>query len=111
MWGALVIAGVYMLRAIRDIWHGDKEWAGVADATEPLAQIALRLAAGRLDYLRLFSPVLTDNIKTSVAPVVRLVGAEVAERRADCERRAPMNLSMLCVGAGRHRPGAGIAGH
>jgi NADH-quinone oxidoreductase subunit M len=26
IWGALVIAGIYMLRAIRQIWHGDKTW-------------------------------------------------------------------------------------
>ena len=31
IWGALVIGGVYMLRAIRNIWHGEKTWPGLAD--------------------------------------------------------------------------------
>src|SRR5208282_4018489 len=32
IWGALVIAGIYMLRAIRQIWHGDKTWTEAPDA-------------------------------------------------------------------------------
>jgi hypothetical protein len=31
IWGALVIGGVYMLRAIRNIWHGEKAWPALSD--------------------------------------------------------------------------------
>ena len=46
IWGALVIGGVYMLRAIRNIWHGEKSWPGHLRSRQWLAQASLRIAAG-----------------------------------------------------------------
>jgi NADH-quinone oxidoreductase subunit M len=79
IWGALMIAGVYMLRAIRSIWHGDKEWTGVADITNPWRKLPYGLLLAGLLIFGCFPRLLTDNIKASVAPVARLVGEEVAE--------------------------------
>jgi len=79
VWGALVIAGVYMLRAIRDIWHGDKEWAGISDALTFWRRLPYALLLGSLIIFGCFPRLLTDNIKASVAPVVRMVGAEAIE--------------------------------
>jgi len=79
VWGALVIAGVYMLRAIRDIWHGDKEWAGISDALTFWRKLPYGLLLAGLILFGCFPRLLTDNIKASVAPVVRMVGVEAIE--------------------------------
>jgi NADH-quinone oxidoreductase subunit M len=79
VWGALVIAGVYMLRAIRKVWHGDKEWPGISDAPTFWRKLPYGLLLGCLILFGFFPRLLTDNIKASVAPVVRMVGVEAIE--------------------------------
>jgi NADH-quinone oxidoreductase subunit M len=78
IWGALIIAGVYMLRAIRSIWHGDKQWPGLADVTNPWRRLPYGLLLAGLIVFGCFPRLLTDNIKTSVTPVARLMGEEIA---------------------------------
>jgi NADH-quinone oxidoreductase subunit M len=75
VWGALIIAGVYMLRAIRDIWHGDKQWTSLADARTFWRRTPYALLLTCLIIFGCFPRLLTDNIKASVAPVVSMVGA------------------------------------
>ena len=77
--GPLVIAGVYMLRAIRDIWHSDKEWAGISDAVTFWRKLPYALLLGCLILFGCFPRLLTDNIKASVVPVVRMIGADDIE--------------------------------
>jgi NADH-quinone oxidoreductase subunit M len=89
VWGALVIAGVYMLRAIRDIWHGDKEWAGIADALTFWRKLPYGLLLGSLVVFGCFPRLLTDNIRASVAPVVRMVGVEAIEDLAPVPKKIP----------------------
>jgi len=79
VWGALVIAGVYMLRAIRNVWHGDKEWPAIADVSTLWRKIPYSLLLIGLILFGCFPRLLTDKIKASVAPVVRMVGAEAIE--------------------------------
>jgi NADH:ubiquinone oxidoreductase subunit 4 (subunit M) len=79
VWGALIIAGVYMFRAIRDIWHGDKEWIGLLDALSFWRKLPYGLLLCGLIVFGCFPRLLTDNIKASVAPVVRMIGAEELE--------------------------------
>jgi NADH-quinone oxidoreductase subunit M len=79
VWGALVIAGVYMLRAIRRIWHGEKEWNGLHDASTFWRRVPYGLLLGGLIVFGCFPRLLTDNIRASVGPVVRMVGAEALE--------------------------------
>jgi NADH-quinone oxidoreductase subunit M len=76
IWGALVIAGVYMLRAIRVIWHGRKEWSGVSDAANLWRKLPFGLLLAGLIVFGCFPRLLTDDIKTSLAPVVQLVEAQ-----------------------------------
>ena len=76
IWGALIIGGVYMLRGIRDIWHGEKEWPDLSDASTLWRRLPYGLLLASLLVFGCFPRLLTDNIKASVAPVVRLVGAE-----------------------------------
>jgi NADH-quinone oxidoreductase subunit M len=72
-WGALVIGGIYMLRAIRNILHGDipEKWVGVKDATHwrkiPFALLVVSLLVFG------FAPrLLTDKIKPSAQAIVNL---------------------------------------
>jgi NADH-quinone oxidoreductase subunit M len=78
IWGALIIAGVYMLRAIRSIWHGDKHWPGLADVTSPWRRLPYVLLLAGLMVFGCFPRLLTDDIRTSVTPVARLMGQEIA---------------------------------
>jgi NADH-quinone oxidoreductase subunit M len=79
IWGALVIGGVYMLRAIRDIWHGQKEWSGAADASNLWRKIPYALLLSGLLLFGCFPRLLTDKIKASVGAVTHMVGAEAME--------------------------------
>ena len=83
IWGALIIAAVYMLRAIRSIWHGDKEWPAISE----FAGSRLERALCKLPYVLLlaglilfgcFPRLLTDNIATSLTPVARQMGEPIA---------------------------------
>jgi NADH-quinone oxidoreductase subunit M len=76
VWGALVIAGVYMLRAIRNIWHGDKAWPEIPDAPNLWRKFPYGLLLAALIIFGCFPRLLTDNIKISVGPVVRAIGAD-----------------------------------
>src|SRR5580658_9915282 len=78
IWGALIIAGVYMLRAIRSIWHGDKTWTGLADLSGPWRRLPYVLLLAGLLVFGCFPRLLTDSIKASVTPMARLMGSEVA---------------------------------
>jgi NADH-quinone oxidoreductase subunit M len=79
VWGALVIAGVYMLRAIRATWHGEKQWTGLLDVQSWSQKIAYSLLLAGLVIFGCFPRLLTDNIRAGVAPVVRMVGAEAID--------------------------------
>src|SRR5438477_2614290 len=72
-WGGLVIGAVYMLRAVRNIWHGplDERHESVTDATAwRKAPFVLLLAA--LFLFGFFPKLLTEKIKPSAAVIVNL---------------------------------------
>ncbi len=69
IWGALVIAGVYMLRAIRNIWHGDRDWMEVSDAKSLWRKMPYALLLAGLIIFGCFPRLLTDNIKQSLPAV------------------------------------------
>ena len=76
IWGALVIAGVYMLRAIRDIWHGEKSWPAISDPASAWRKLPFALLLACLILLGCFPRLLTDSIATSVDPVARMASGE-----------------------------------
>jgi NADH-quinone oxidoreductase subunit M len=88
VWGALVIAGVYMLRAIRHIWHGEKEWPPLQDAATFWRRVPYGLLLAGLILFGCWPRLLTDNIKTSVATVMRAVGPDLTESAA--QTRTPL---------------------
>jgi NADH-quinone oxidoreductase subunit M len=77
-WGALIIAAVYMLRAVRNVLHGPMpdRWLAVADATAwRKLPFALLLAA--LIGFGIFPRALTDRIKASLEPIISVAPANV----------------------------------
>jgi NADH-quinone oxidoreductase subunit M len=71
VWGALVIGGVYMLRGIRNIWHGDKVQPKMADANWWRKVPFVLLLAG-LIVLGFAPGLLTRHIEASVTPIVEM---------------------------------------
>jgi NADH-quinone oxidoreductase subunit M len=73
-WGALVIGGVYMIRAIRALLHGPlpEKWAGLADATTAWRRLPFALLLACLLALGFFPAVLTERIKPAVERIVAL---------------------------------------
>jgi NADH-quinone oxidoreductase subunit M len=78
IWGALMIAGVYMLRAIRSVWHGGKEWPGLSDVSGNWRKLPYGLLLAGLIVFGCFPRLLTDDIQTSLTPVARLMGENIA---------------------------------
>jgi NADH-quinone oxidoreductase subunit M len=75
VWGALVIAGVYMLRAIRRVWHGEKDWPEISDAGI-WSKIPYALLLACLLVFGCYPSLLTDNIEASVVPVVQMANGQ-----------------------------------
>jgi NADH-quinone oxidoreductase subunit M len=82
IWGALIIAGVYMFRAIRNVWHGEKEWPAISDVPTLWRKLPYGLLLAGLILFGCFPRLLTDNIRASVAPLVQAVGADPTEAAA-----------------------------
>jgi NADH-quinone oxidoreductase subunit M len=76
IWGALVIGGVYMLRAIRNIWHGEKSWQGISDPASAWRKMPFVLLLACLIALGCYPRLLTDCIRSSVVPVARMASGE-----------------------------------
>jgi NADH-quinone oxidoreductase subunit M len=74
VWGALVIAAVYMLRAIRKILHGPVIERGPAleDARNPWRKLPFVLLLGALLLLGCYPRLLVDQVKPQAAAVLRL---------------------------------------
>ena len=83
IWGALIIAAVYMLRAIRSIWLGDKQWPAIAEFAgsrfeRALCKLPYGVLLAGLILFGCFPRLLTDNIATSLTPVARQMGEPIA---------------------------------
>jgi NADH:ubiquinone oxidoreductase subunit 4 (subunit M) len=75
-WGGLVIGGVYMLRAIRKVAHGEvgKVLEGKSDA-EGIARVPYLILLLALVYFGVVPGVLVDRIRPSAERVVALATA------------------------------------
>jgi NADH-quinone oxidoreductase subunit M len=78
VWGALVIGAVYMLRAIRNIFHGPlpEKYLGVAEATLPWRKLPFIVLLASLLVFGFFPQLLTDKIKPSAQNIVNLAAGE-----------------------------------
>jgi NADH-quinone oxidoreductase subunit M len=71
-WGALIIAAVYMLRAIRTVLHGPlpEKLRGAADIRNPWHQLPYALLLAGLIYFGVWPRALTDKVQPVAAEVV-----------------------------------------
>lgn len=71
-WGALLIGAVYLLRAVRNILHGDlpEKWANVTDAPHIWRKLPFILLLAALIVFGCFPRVLTDKIQPDAAKVI-----------------------------------------
>jgi NADH-quinone oxidoreductase subunit M len=75
MWGGLIIGAVYMLRAVRHIFHGpvSSRWDEVRDAVDPWRRLPFALLLVSLLLFGVMPRLLTDKIKPATAAVVSSV--------------------------------------
>ncbi len=78
VWGALVIAGVYMLRAIRSVWHGEKEWPGISDISSYRHRLPYVLLLAGLIAFGCLPRLLTDDAQIALTPLAIQVGDQPA---------------------------------
>jgi NADH-quinone oxidoreductase subunit M len=84
-WGALVVGGVYMLRAIREMLHGPlpDKWADLKDASHFWRRMPFALLLAALLVFGFFPRLLADKIRPSADQIVRLIeGSPVAAQLA-----------------------------
>ena len=88
-WSALVIGGLYMLRAIRNILHGSQgeDWDNASDA-KPLVATAFGLLLANLLVFGFAPNLLTKRINSEVEKIVRLAKPEgAAPEKVEVVRR------------------------
>ena len=88
-WSALVIGGLYMLRAIRNILHGSQgeNWDNASDA-KPLVATAFGLLLAMLLVFGFAPTLLTKRINGEVEKIVRLAKPEgAAPEKVEVVRR------------------------
>ena len=88
-WSALVIGGLYMLRAIRNILHGSQgeDWDNASDA-KPLVATAFGLLLAMLLVFGFAPNILTTCINGEVEKIVRLAKPEgAAPEKVEVVRR------------------------
>ena len=88
-WSALVIGGLYMLRAIRNILHGSQgeDWDNASDA-KPLVATAFGMLLAMLLVFGFAPNLLTKRINSEVEKIVRLAKQEgAAPEKVEVVRR------------------------
>jgi NADH-quinone oxidoreductase subunit M len=75
VWGALVIGGVYMTRAIRNVLHGPlpQKWNQLADASNLWRKLPYALLLASLFVFGCFPRLLTDKIVHDTKPIADMV--------------------------------------
>jgi NADH-quinone oxidoreductase subunit M len=74
VWGALVIGAVYMLRAVRAIWHGPvaTRWDQLADDPGPWRKLPFVLLVLTLLAFGMVPRFLTDRVRPAVEAIVKM---------------------------------------
>jgi len=80
VWGALVIGGIYMTRAVRKILHGPlpEKYANVGDATGIWRKLPYALLLASLFTFGFFPKLLTNQITPDAQKIVTMTGRETA---------------------------------
>jgi len=74
LWGALVIGGVYMTRAIRNVLHGPlpEKWNSIADASSAWRRLPYALLLASLLVFGMVPRLLTDKVNPDAQKIVDL---------------------------------------
>jgi len=77
VWGALVIGGVYMVRAIREIFHGPlaDRWAGIRDVPNAWLRFPYLLLLACLLIFGFFPSLLTNRLALRMGPEAQATAA------------------------------------
>jgi NADH:ubiquinone oxidoreductase subunit 4 (subunit M) len=72
LWGALVIGGVYMTRAIRNVLHGPlaEKWSSLTDAGHVWRKLPYALLLASLFIFGVWPRLLTEKINHDVEKIV-----------------------------------------
>jgi len=78
VWGALLIAALYMLRAMRNVLHGPvpEDWSGVPDASHAWRKLPYALLLASLFMFGVWPRLLTDKITPDAQKVVAMATAK-----------------------------------
>ena len=80
VWG-LVLTGVYLLRAVKDVWYGDmpERWKDLKDATRPIQKLPFIVLMGVLVWFGFRPQPMIDLAEDGVRPILtRIQEAEAA---------------------------------
>jgi NADH-quinone oxidoreductase subunit M len=82
LWGALVIGGIYMTRAVRNILHGPlpEKWNSLSDASNAWRKLPYALLLASLLVFGFLPKLLTEKINPDAQKIVAMV---VAGKNAD----------------------------
>ncbi len=77
-WGALVVGAIYMLRAVRAVMHGPmpEKWNGLVDATNYWRRAPFLVLLAALLIFGCFPRLLSDKIRPSVEPIVKVIESQ-----------------------------------
>lgn len=103
-WGALIIGGVYMLRAIRAVLHGplSSEWTDIGDAANAWRKLPFVLLLASLLVFGFFPQLLAGKIQTSAARIVEMANTRQATNTVAQESTHEMQPSTATIAT--HRP-------
>lgn len=76
-WGAMIVAAVYMLRAIRTVWHGPTQpgWSEAVDPPGLWRKVPFLVLLGGLLVIGIWPRLLTDRITPSARGIVEAVAS------------------------------------
>jgi len=80
LWGALVIGGIYMTRAIRNVLHGPlpEKWNHISDAAHVWRKLPYALLLASLFVFGFWPKLLTDKVNPDAEKIVAQVAAAKA---------------------------------
>ena len=89
VWGALVIGAVYMLRAVRNVLHGElpEKWMLVAESSSPWRKMPFVILLAFLLLFGFFPGLLVNKIKPDAERIALMIGS-VADKAPAVEAAA-----------------------
>jgi hypothetical protein len=80
LWGALVIGGVYMTRAVRNVLHGPlpEKWNSLADASNAWRKLPYALLLASLLVFGFWPKLLTGKINPDAQKIVTMATGAVS---------------------------------